>query len=214
MIRKCLCGNGCQVNHVLKDCLAACTIQKNSSKWWMNRGCPLVLGPWGCLVEMGTPWCGSSAEQEQLWGLLEATKAWGAADHPAQCQASLLASTPAWCVQAQSWCIAQPSSCASDVGTMGTKWAHWQVFWKDTKWLPVSSSWSGRAAVVLIRFPPWSFVYVKYKQWHTMCGLRRSEQGNTEPNLGWIKACYGMYIDVTFVLQCCNIWITMSWYAR
>lgn len=122
--------------------------------------------------------------------------------------------TTIWYFWAHSWCIAQPSSWALEVSTVGTKHAHRQVFCKDTKWLPVSSSWSGGTAVVLIRFPPRCSVCVEYKQWHMMCGPRRSEQRSTEPNLGRIKACYGMYIDVTFVLQCCNTWIMMSWYAR
>lgn len=99
-------------------------------------------------------------------------------------------------------------------GTMSVKHSHWQVFWKDTEWLPASSSWSDHPVVVLMRFPHWCFVYAEHKQWHTMCGPRRSERVSTEPNLGWIRACYGMYIDVTFVLQRCNIWIMMSWYAR
>lgn len=99
-------------------------------------------------------------------------------------------------------------------GTMSIKHSHWQVFCKDTEWLPASSSWSDHTVVVLMRFPHWCFVYAEHKQWHTMCGPRRSEQVSPESNLGWIRACYGMYIDVTFVLQRCNIWIMMSWYAR
>lgn len=105
-------------------------------------------------------------------------------------------------------------SSASEDCTMSIKYSHWQVFWKDTEWLPASSSWSDHPVVVLMRFPHWCFVYAEHKQWHTMCGPRRSERVSTEPNLGWIRACYGMYIDVTFVLQRCNIWIMMSWYAR
>lgn len=189
-------------------------------RWQLNGEClPRSqeggAGPWGsCCCSPGmTPALGSQVAEAVV----------GSA------QAQSVRSPLIWPLHARpdiprQWLGIQPLLCCagfanwspstSEVGTMSIKLSHWQVFWKDTEWLPASSSWSDHTVVVLMRFPHWCFVYAEHKQWHTMCGPRRSEQVSTEPNLGRIRACYGMYIDVTFVLQRCNIWITMSWYAK
>lgn len=198
--------------------------------WQMNGGClprswESGAGPWGsCCCSPGmTPALGSQVAEAAV-GSAQAQAVSSPVTWPFHARPGI----PWWwlgiqlllcCALGLPWvgvanAFANWSSTASEEGTMSIKHSHWQVFCKDTEWLPASSSWSDHTVVVLMRFPHWCFVYAEHKQWHTMCGPRRSEQVIPEPNLGWIRACYGMYIDVTFVLQRCNIWIMMSWYAR
>lgn len=210
-------------------------------RWHMNRGClpgawKGAAGPLDAACCCCCRCCSGFQPMVPAWGsqvpeaaagqlrlslseLLEATEACGRTrlrhTRPSSPRWWLGAQPLLCCALGLAWicsrCISPPSCSAWEVAITC---ARWQVFWKDAEWLPASSSWSDLTAVVLMRFPRWCFISAEYKQWHTMCGPRRSEQASAESNLGWIRACYGMYIDVTFVLQRCNIWIMMSWYAR
>lgn len=190
-------------------------------RWQMNGGClprswEGSAGPWGsCCCSPGvTPSLGFQVAEAAV-GSAQAQPVSSPVTWPLHARPGIprqwLAIKPLLCcVFGLPWAgaanvFANWSLRASEVGTVSIKHSHWQV-WKDTEWLPASSSWSDHTAVVVMRFPHWCFVYAEHKRWHTMCGPRRSEQVNTEPNLGWIRPVKGC----TLMLHLCCSAVTFE----